>query len=56
MFEVVINDRLSKKIDKAFEIPKDAIEGSLKVFCKCYPGVYSQVIEGVEGMLGMPHG
>lgn len=56
MFEVVLNDRLSRRIDKTFEIPKEAIEGSLKVYGKCYPGVFAQVIEGVEGMLGMPHG
>ncbi|MBI2899115.1 MAG: hypothetical protein HYY17_02955 [Planctomycetes bacterium] len=56
MFEIVLNDRLARRIDKSFEIPKDAIEGSLKVFGKVYPGVFAQVIEGVEGMLGMPHG
>lgn len=56
MYEIVLNDRLSRRIEKAFEIPKESIEGSLRVFCKCYPGVYAQVIEGVEGMLGMPHG
>ncbi len=56
MFEVVVNDRLSPKIDKSVEIPANAIPGSFKIFCKCYPGVFSQVVEGVEGMLGMPHG
>ena len=56
MFEVVLNDRLSATIEKSVEIPANAIPGSFKIFCKCYPGVFSQVIEGVEGMLGMPHG
>jgi len=55
-FEIVLNDRLARRIDRAFEIPREAIEGSVKVFGKCYPGVFAQVIEGVEGMLGMPHG
>jgi uncharacterized protein YfaS (alpha-2-macroglobulin family) len=55
-FEIVLNDRLSRRIERVFEIPADSVEGSLRVYCKCYPGVYAQMVEGVEGMLGMPHG
>jgi hypothetical protein len=54
--EVVINGRLSNPIRRQVEIPANAIPDSLKVFCKCYPGVFSQIIEGVEGILGSPHG
>jgi hypothetical protein len=56
MVEVVINQRLAEGIDQAIEIPANAIPGSFKIFAKCHPGVFSQIVEGVEGMLGAPHG
>ncbi len=56
MFETVINDRLSKRITKTIEVPLKSIDGSYKILAKVYPGVFSQLLEGVEGMLGMPHG
>ena len=37
-------------------LPENAIPGTANIFAKVYPGVFSQVVEGVEGMLGMPHG
>ena len=54
--EEVVNDRLKGSISRRFEIPADAIADSTKIVCKCYPGVFSQIMEGVEGMLGAPHG
>ena len=54
--EAVINDTLKGQISKTFEIPASAIDGSYKIVCKCYPGIFSQVMEGVDGMLGAPHG
>jgi uncharacterized protein YfaS (alpha-2-macroglobulin family) len=56
MFEVVLNDRLSKRISRQIRIPPNAIDGSFKILAKCYPGVFSQLIEGVDGMLHLPHG
>jgi hypothetical protein len=56
LFETVINDRLSANISHKIAIPANSIDGSYKLLLKCYPGVFSQVVEGVEGMLGMPHG
>ena len=54
--EQVVNDRLKGSISQTFEIPAEAIDDSFKIVCKCYPGVFSQIMEGVDGMLGAPHG
>ncbi len=56
MFEAVVNDRLQRRIVREMVIPDKAIEDSYKIFVKIYPGIFSQMMEGVEGMLGMPHG
>lgn len=56
MYEAVINDRLSPKIVREIVLPDAVIDDSYKIFVKVYPGVFSQMMEGVEGMLGMPHG
>lgn len=56
MFEAVVNDRLQKRIVREVRLPDKAIDDSYKIFVKIYPGVFSQMMEGVEGMLGMPHG
>ncbi len=37
-------------------IPERAIDRSLSLFAKVYPGAFSHVVEGIEGLLGMPHG
>ena len=55
-FEEVINDRLSQDFQHTVTIPDDSIEDSYKLILKCYPGIFSQLVEGVQGMLGMPHG
>lgn len=37
-------------------IPKDAIAGTQRLTIKIYPGVVSQVIEGLDSILRMPYG
>jgi hypothetical protein len=54
--EEIVNDRLAGRIERTIRIPDDAIDGASKIVFKCYPGVFSQIAEGVEGMLGAPHG
>lgn len=54
--EQVASDRLGAEVRHAFTIPANAVPDSSKILVKIYPGVYSQVIEGVDGMLQMPHG
>ncbi|MBI2921682.1 MAG: hypothetical protein HYY18_11420 [Planctomycetes bacterium] len=56
MVEIVWNDRLGGPLARRIALPGNSIPGTTKIFAKVYPGVFSQVVEGVEGMLGMPHG
>jgi len=56
MFRDTASDRLSGKINQTVTLPADAIPGTGKIWLKVYPGVVSQVVEGLEGMLRMPMG
>jgi hypothetical protein len=56
MIEVVLNAEMNGTIKSAIPLPANAIPGTTKIFAKLHPGIASQVVEGVEGMLGMPHG
>jgi hypothetical protein len=54
--EKVVTDRLTGKVMQVIEIPEGAIADASKILVKLYPGVFSQVMEGMEGMLHMPFG
>lgn len=56
MKEVVVTDRLSGKVKQTINIPENAIPDASKILVKVYPGVFSQVLEGVEGMIRLPGG
>jgi uncharacterized protein YfaS (alpha-2-macroglobulin family) len=51
-----VNDRLEKSVSTSITIPENAIPGSAKVLVKVYPGIFSQVVEGLDGMFRMPTG
>jgi uncharacterized protein YfaS (alpha-2-macroglobulin family) len=48
--------RLSEGISQPVEIPQAAIPGTQKLIVKVYPGVVSQVVEGLDALLRMPSG
>jgi uncharacterized protein YfaS (alpha-2-macroglobulin family) len=48
--------RLEGTITHTITIPDGAIDDASKIFVKIYPGVLSQVIEGLDKMLRMPFG
>ncbi len=48
--------RLEGTITHTITIPDGAIEDASKIFVKVYPGVLSQVVEGLDSMLRMPFG
>jgi len=52
------SDRLTpgETVNKTVTIPVDAILGTQSLTVKVYPGVVSQVVEGLEGILRMPNG
>ncbi|NIM94843.1 MAG: hypothetical protein GTO18_14175 [Anaerolineales bacterium] len=52
-----ISDRLSSEgVTQAIDIPTTAIPGTQKLVVKIYPGVVSQVVEGLDSILRMPFG
>jgi len=53
-----VSDRLTagQPVDQTIDIPKDAIPGTQSVLVKIYPGVLSQVVEGLDSILRMPYG
>jgi hypothetical protein len=52
----VINDQMSGAADNTVLIPANAIDGASSVWVKVYPGTFSQVVDGLEGLLRMPNG
>ncbi len=54
--ETASTRRLAGKWKETTSIPKDAVEGATSVQLKIYPGVFSQLVEGMDGILRMPGG
>lgn len=54
--EEVVNERLTGRVAHTFRIPERALAGSYQLVAKAYPGIHSQVLEGIDGLLGAPHG
>ncbi len=55
-FDAIMSDRLDGEVVKSVIIPKESIAGSGKIFVRIFPGMVSQVVEGMESMFGMPFG
>jgi anti-sigma factor RsiW len=55
-FDEVMNGALSGEASHRFEIPARAIDGGTRLFFKLYPSTFSQVLDGLDGMLKMPYG
>ncbi len=55
-FEKIISDRLEGNVVKRVSFPDNAVSGANSLVLRLYPGIYSQVVEGLEKMLGMPYG
>ena len=53
---LVRNGRLEGTVKKTLKIPRESVSGASKVLVRLYPGVFSQVIEGMESMLRLPGG
>lgn len=50
------NGKLDEPAQLELMLPLNAIEGSGKTLVKLYPGLFSAVIEGMDGLLRMPSG
>jgi hypothetical protein len=55
-FEHSASDRLQGPVTEMVPIPAQAINGTAKIIVKIYPGIISQVVEGLEKILRMPFG
>jgi hypothetical protein len=55
-FRTAINDRLEGTVQKTVSFPNNAVPGSEAIWVKLYPGTFSQVVEGLDGILQMPGG
>ncbi|MCP4641130.1 MAG: hypothetical protein GY851_11880, partial [bacterium] len=53
---ITFSDRLSGKTEHTVLIPPNAVEGASKVLVRVYPGMYSQIVDGLDSMLQMPCG
>lgn len=53
---VSYSDMLDQDVRKTITVPLEAIDGSEKLLIKVYPGIFSQVVEGLDAMLKMPYG
>lgn len=56
MFMLSKSDRIQQEINVPVNIPKGAIQGASKILVRLYPGVISQVMEGLDKILRMPCG
>ncbi|GAK60197.1 alpha-2-macroglobulin [Candidatus Vecturithrix granuli] len=54
--ELTWNGRLSADVEQVVTIPKEAIEHASKIIVKVYPGIFSQIVEGLDSILRMPSG
>lgn len=55
-FDQTFSDRLTGDLERTITIPAEAIPGTAQIFVKVYPGILSQVVEGLDALLRMPFG
>jgi len=55
-FRTSISDTLEKSVSKTVSIPEDAIADGSNILVRIYPGVFSQVVEGLDKIFQMPGG
>lgn len=52
----VASGTLERSTEVVMHVPKDAVDGSVRGFLKLYPSNFSQVVEGLDAIVGRPHG
>jgi uncharacterized protein YfaS (alpha-2-macroglobulin family) len=55
-FDETLSDRLTTDVETTVTIPSEAIPGTAQILVKVYPGILSQVVEGLDALLRMPFG
>jgi len=54
--EETVSDRLEGNVEHTLNIPDAALDDASNILVKVYPGIFSQVVEGLDSMLRMPFG
>ncbi len=54
--DLSISDRLAGDVTHTITIPAAAIDEASQLFVKVYPGLFSQVVEGLDSLLQVPSG
>jgi hypothetical protein len=55
-FDQSYSDRLTGDAEQTITVPREAIAGTARILVKIYPGILSQVVEGLDALLRMPFG
>ncbi len=55
-FEMIWNGRLDGDVEQLVTLPNEAIDDASKIIVKVYPGIFSQIVEGLDSILRMPSG
>ncbi len=55
-YEDIISDRLEGNVVKRITFPGNAVKEANSLMLKLFPGIYSQIVEGLEKLLGVPYG
>jgi hypothetical protein len=56
LYEDIISDRLTGRVVQRVAFPKNAIGEANRLGLKIFPGIFSQVVEGLDKLLGVPFG
>ncbi len=56
LYEDIVSDRLTDRVIKKITFPANSIEGANWLGLKIFPGIFSQVVEGLDKLLGVPFG
>lgn len=55
-FENVLSDRLEGKVTRQIAFPNNTIAGANSIILKIFPGIYSQIVDGLDNLFRMPFG
>jgi hypothetical protein len=55
-YEQIVSDRLTERVVQKVVFPKHAISGANWLGLKIFPGIFSQIVEGLDNLLGVPFG
>jgi alpha-2-macroglobulin-like protein len=56
LIESTVGGRLNGTVTQTVKLPADAIPDASNILVKIYPGIFSQVVEGLDSILRMPYG